>query len=161
MKRKLIFVLLTLVLALTSLAIVSPVNAATTSSSVRTLEYITAEYSASGIDSLYVSPLLGGNSQSVLDLYSQYTPRFSIQNSAGTIVKTGSLNHWQRSEEYDYYDFMFRSRTNLSTAGLPAGHYRVNILLNVHGTSYSPSSYPALTQHFYISSTRTLTQFSQ
>lgn len=128
---------------------------------VNSLEYITATYNASGKDSLFVSPLVGGDNPSVLTLQNQFSPRFTIQNSSGTIVKSGTLNGWIRSEEYYNKTFMYRSSTNISTAGLTPGHYRVKILMNVDGISYTSEEYPVLTNHFYVNADRTLNQFSQ
>ncbi|MGX2959508.1 hypothetical protein JNUCC23_09595 [Peribacillus sp. JNUCC 23] len=118
---------------------------------------VTGTYSSSGKDSLKSVFTVTGSSE--LGFISQ---RFTLQNSVGTIVKTGSLNSFIVNG-YTGGDTSFQSVTNISTAGLPAGHYRINLTAHVddNRTVLDSSQFSTLTGAFTIDSSRNLVNFRQ
>lgn len=84
-----------------------------------------------------------------------HAPRFILKNSVGTVVKTGSLNAFQTVAQNEVpYEFL--STTNISTAGLPAGHFRVELSIVTDEGSLTSADSPTLTQGFTIDSARSL-----
>lgn len=87
-------------------------------------------------------------------------PRFTIKNTSGKIVHSGSLNSFRvTSKTPDFIDY--ESLTNISTSSLPAGKYRINLTIVMDdGTIDVAGGKNTLTQHFEILPNRTITNFA-
>ena len=109
---------------------------AATMEDVNFTEGNTAESRFSSAVLVYIA--VKGNNVGLSDFAIQHNARYTIKNSTGTIVKTGSLNAFEvfhsAANDYDFY-----SLTNVSLAGLPknASHYRLDILLPVENGTFT------------------------
>lgn len=82
---------------------------------------------------------VSGNNVGLSDFSTQHNARFTIKNSTGTIVKTGSLNAFKVLGSNGANEYNFNSLTNVSLTGLPknTSHYRLDILLPVEDGTFT------------------------
>lgn len=89
--------------------------------------------------------------QELNDLYTQHNARFTIQNSSGVIVKTGSLNKWGARSDFGLgYAFNFSNDTNISLAGLPKNnsHYRIKMTIPMADGTLTDANFSAMSKAF-------------
>jgi hypothetical protein len=100
-------------------------------------------------NAISVTNEINGDNAGMADFRNGYNARFSIKNSVGTVVKTGSLNNWIEQNE-EIYNFYFRSNTNISLAGLPknTSHYRIDITLPLDNGTYNSTNASGYTAGF-------------
>ncbi|MEQ2529109.1 hypothetical protein WMO40_20760 [Bacillaceae bacterium CLA-AA-H227] len=129
-----------------------------TETSIDNVENINTLYVSPANDTLKVTLDVGGNNSDLdLDILNE-VPRFTIENSVGTIVKTGTMGTFiRRLSVNNIYEYEYRNTVNISTSDLPAGDYRIKIYMF---KSIFPEIFPELTQQFYINTNRTITNFS-
>lgn len=96
-----------------------------------------SESSLSSAVLVYIA--VSGNNVGLSDFSTQHNARYTIKNSTGIIVKTGSVNTFEVLGPNGATDYNFNSLTNVSLTGLPknARHYRLDILLPVEDGTFT------------------------
>lgn len=166
MFKKLTKLVLAGAIALGGLGLSGVINPATKAEAAvkSDIEGIYANYFSYGPDSLHTSFWAISNSSGLQDFEYKHKATFVIKNSAGTIVHRGSLNAWQEEVTQPNVNYVhnFSTTTNISTAGLSGGHFRITITIPMDDGSYSAAENFNLTRHFYIdSATRAISQISE
>lgn len=93
------------------------------------------------------------------DGFPTVNPRFEIKDTSGSVVKSGSLNFYNKTTEQGAYKFT--SLTNINVSSLAPGKYRINLSIPMSDGVVTSSYEASLTQHFEILSNRTVTNFAR
>ena len=120
---------------------------------------VAAYYASEAPNAFRAVVTVGGSAENMDDFNNseRHKATYTIQNSSGQIVKSGTLNAWQYVEYPNYNPFEFKSNTNMSVSTLAPGYYRIKISIAVDDGAITSVNDSDLTQAFTLNSNRSIT----
>lgn len=120
-----------------------------------------ADYSNNSLNALTVDLETYGWEAGYADFQYKHNARFTIKNSVGTIVKTGSFNMWTQVAPTEEVPWRFLSKTNISLSGLPknASQYRIDVSVPLDDVNMNQNHRTSFSRGFQYNADGTLTNF--